>query len=103
MHEPRSFRGGIGMALRHALIPLLDRLGRMPGTMFVNPFQYRLVVIETDHRFLELIWIQFKEREEMFIEADSLVIVAVEQALLMQARLINQPRQMHISAQFFVW
>jgi hypothetical protein len=39
----------------------------------------------------------------MFVEADGLIVIAVEQTLLLQSRLIDQARKMNIVAQFLVW
>src|SRR5436305_2823731 len=38
----------------------------------------------------------------MFVETDGFVIVAVEQTFAVEPRLVDQPRQMNVAAEFFV-
>src|ERR1700736_2454924 len=46
--------------------------------------------------------INLQKRQQVFIEADRLVVVTVEQPLAMQFRLVDQTRQMHITAELLV-
>ena len=46
--------------------------------------------------------VDFQKTEQMFVETDGLVVVAVEQTFAMQLRLVDQARQMNVSAELFV-
>src|SRR5438552_2331084 len=72
MQEPLSFCRGIWPARDHSLIPMLDFIGRMAGTVLGNPIQDGGIIIQPIHRFFKGVWIQFEEREEMLIEPDGL-------------------------------
>src|SRR4051812_13229475 len=68
----------------------------------LDPLEHRCVIVEAIGGFLERIRIQLQESEQMFIEAYSLVVVAVEQALAMQARLVDWPREGDVTAEAVV-
>ena len=51
----------------------------------------------------EGIALDFEKAQEMLVEADGLVVVAVEQAFAMQLGLVDQTREMNVAAEFFVW
>src|SRR6476661_8852702 len=46
--------------------------------------------------------VDFEEAEEMFIEADRLVVIAVEKSFAMEFRLVDQAREMNVAAEFLV-
>src|SRR5438552_3581969 len=57
---------------------------------------------QTVGSFFERITVQFQKCEQMFVEANCFVIVAVEQALPVQLSFIDQTRQMHVTAELRV-
>src|SRR5207248_10055063 len=70
--------------------------------VFVDPVKYLAVAIKAGSHFFKVVAVKFKKSEKMFVEPDGFVVVTVEQTLAMQPRLIDQARQMHIAAKFFV-
>ena len=88
--KPRFFCRGIGMTSNHALVPFLDRLGGMFGacslthSRIASSSSRRLTASSNASGF------NFRKAEQMFVEPDGLVVVAVEQTLLVQPRLIDQ-------------
>src|ERR1051326_3242068 len=67
-----------------------------------DPIQYFLIIVEPIGDFFEFVAIQFEEGEQMFVETNGFVVVTVEQSLAVQTSLIDQARQMHISAELLV-
>jgi hypothetical protein len=70
--------------------------------VFLHPIQNFLVVLKPVGRLLEFIWIEPEERQQMFVESNGLVVVPIEQSLPMQPCLVDQARQMHVTAEPFV-
>src|SRR6266404_3077581 len=68
-----------------------------------DPVQNCVIVLETMNCLFEGIALDFEKAEEMLVEADGLVVVAVEQAFAMQLGLVDQTREMNVAAEFFVW
>src|SRR5437763_7454678 len=102
MAEARFFRGGIGMARNHRLIPMFDFFGRMLGGIVVNPIQNRFVLFELMDRFFKSVAVKFKKTEQMFVESNRLVVITIEQSFAMEFRLIDQAWKMNVAAEFFV-
>src|SRR4029077_1026860 len=102
MQETRLFSSGIGMARNHGLVPLIDRFGRMLLSIFLHPRENCLLVIQLVSDFFECFSVEFEKREQVLIEPDGFIIVTVEQAFAMQPCLVNQTRQMDITAEFLV-
>ncbi len=102
MGEARFLRDRVGPTGNHRLVPLLDRFRRMLRAICRNPIQNGSVIIEPMRGFLERIGIPLQKGEEMFVEADGFVIVAVEQSFAMQLRFIDQARQMHVTAESII-
>ena len=100
--EPRFLDRRIRRSRNHRFIPLLDFFRRMFRALFAYPFQNSRVVFASVRRFLKRFRIEFQKREQMFIESGRLVIVAVKQTFAMQARFVDQSRQMHVTAESFV-
>ena len=50
----------------------------------------------------EGIALDFEKAQEMLVEADGLVVVAVEQAFAMQLGLVDQTGEMNVAAELFV-
>src|SRR5450432_2124366 len=68
----------------------------MRPAVLTNPSQDRRIILQFVNHLFEGVWIDFQERQEMFVEADGLVVVAVEQPFAVQARLVDQTRQMDV-------
>src|SRR5256885_5228476 len=96
------FRGGIGMARNHRLIPMFDFFGRMLGRIFLDPFQNAVVLFEPMHRLFKSVAVDLEKTEKMFIETNRLVVVTVEQPFAMELCLIDQAWKMNVAAEFFV-
>jgi hypothetical protein len=62
----------------------------------------RDVVIELIGDLLKGIAIEFQKRQQMLIEANGFIVVAVKQSFAMQSGLVDQTRQMHIAAEFLI-
>ena len=54
------------------------------------------------NRLFKGIAVDLEKAEEMFIEANRLVVVTIEQAFAMELRLVDQAREMNVAAEFFV-
>jgi len=102
MIETRAFCRGIRMAGDHFLVPMFDRIGRILRAVLNDPIEDFSVVIKTIGDFFEVVAIELKESEKMFVESNRLVVVAVEQTFAMQPGFVDQTRQMNIAAKFFV-
>ena len=74
----------------------------MLGAVFFDPLKNRAVVVETIGCFFEVVAVQLEKREQVLIETDGLVIVSVKKPLAMELRLVDQTRQMHVTAQTVV-
>src|SRR5436853_6564281 len=70
--------------------------------VLVDPLKYLDVVIKAVRNLFKVVAVKFKKGEKMFVEPDGFVVVTVEQTFTIQPRLIDQARQMHIAAKFFV-
>src|SRR5436309_7003896 len=81
---------------------MLDRISRVFCSILIEPIEYLSVVVKAVSDFFEVVAVQLEEGEEMFVEANSLVVVAIEQTFAMEPRLIDQARQMNIAAELFV-
>src|ERR1700730_11611108 len=102
MAETRLLRGGVGVSRDHRFIPMFDFVRRMLGRILANPVQDRIVFFEPMDGFFECIAIKFKKTEEMFVEADGLVVITIEKPFAMQLRLVDQTREMNVAAEFLV-
>jgi hypothetical protein len=89
MDEARLFGGGVGMPGNHRLVPLVNLFGRVLRSIFLYPLQNRGVIIEFVGNLFECVSIDFEKRQQMFIEADGFVIVAVEQSFPMQSGFVD--------------
>src|SRR5215212_12099691 len=74
----------------------------MRCAVLAHPLENLSVVIEPIGDRFERVAIQLQERKQMLVEADSLVVVAVEQPLAVEPRFIDQPRQMDVTAELLV-
>ena len=74
----------------------------MLHAVFAHPLQDGIVIVEAVSSFFERVRIELQEGEQMFIEADGLVVVAVEKPFAMKLGLIDQTRQMDITTQLLV-
>src|SRR5437867_2700743 len=90
------------MTRNHFLVPMLDRIGRMFRSIFVDPIEYLGVIVKTIGDFFKVVAVKLEKGEKMFVEADGFVVIAVKQPLAMQTGFIDQPRQMNIAAKFLV-
>src|ERR1043166_6404612 len=102
MKEARAFFGNVGVARDHWLVPFLDFLRRMLGGVLLHPFQHFIVARKPVRGFLERVAVQLQKSEQMFVEADSFIVVSVEESLPVQARFVDQAREMNVAAQFLV-
>src|SRR5215831_10153864 len=102
MEETRLFRGGVGMPRNHGVIPFFDGFRRMLLSIFLHPGENCLVVVELVGDFFEFFSVDFEKREQMFVEPDGFVVVTVEQPFAVQSRLVNQTRQVDVTAEFLV-
>src|ERR1044072_5381361 len=102
MSEPRLFGRGVRMSRDHRLIPMFDLFGGVCLRILTDPFPNRFILFQTMNGIFEGVAIDFLETEQMLVEANSFVIVAVEQAFSMELCLVDQARQMDIAAKFFV-
>jgi hypothetical protein len=100
--ETRLLRGRIGVPGDHGLIPFFDSLFRMPDCMLPYPVQDGRIIVQTMGRFFKGITIDLEKGQEMFIETNGLVVVAVKQPLAMELGLIDQTRQMDEATQLLV-
>src|ERR1700745_1231561 len=70
--------------------------------IFLHPSQDCLVVVAFIGDFFERVTVDFEKCEQMLVEPDSFVVVTVQQAFAVQPRLVNQTRQMNVTAEFLV-
>src|SRR6476646_10019738 len=94
--------GGVRMTRNHSLVPMLDFRGRMFDRALMHPTQDGIVFLEAMHCVFELVSVDLQKAEEMFVEPDCLVVVAVEKAFAVESSFIDQARQMDIIAELFV-
>ena len=93
-------RRGIGPHARSSPDSIARSLPAYASHRFLRTqCENRRVVFAFVRRFLEGVRIDLQKRQQMFVESDRLVIVAVEQTAAMQARLVDQSRQMDVTAQ----
>ena len=74
----------------------------MLRAVLLDPLENRADHHRDVGRFFERIRIHFQKGEQMLVEPDRLVIVTIEQPFPMQPRLVDQTRQMDVTAQPFV-
>ena len=74
----------------------------MRCAVLLDPVDDGGVVLEPMGGFFKRIWIQLQKGQKMFIESNGFVIVSVEQPFSMKSGLVNQSRQMHVTAQTIV-
>src|SRR6516165_238091 len=102
MTEPRLLGGGVGMPRDHRLVPMFDLVRGMLGGIFSNPFQDRVVFLQATDGLLESVTVDLEKAEQMLVEPDGLVVVTVEQTFAVQLGLVDQARQMDVTAELFV-
>src|SRR5437660_11207195 len=102
MIKTRTFGGGIWMPRDHFLVPMFDRIGRMFRSILINPTEDFGIVVKTIGNFFKVVAVKLEKGEKMFVEADRFVVIAVKQPFAMQARLVDQARQMNIATKFLV-
>src|SRR5437879_11850077 len=90
------------MPRNHRVIPLLDRFCRISRSVFSYPSQNCLVVVKLVCDLFECVTVDFQKGEQMLIEANGFIVVTVEQSFPVQPGLVDQTRQMHVTAQFLV-
>ena len=71
----------------------------MRQAILADPGQDVRVVFEFVSCLLEGIRINLQESEEMFVKPDGLVVVSSKQSFAMETRLVDQSRQMDVSAE----
>src|ERR1700751_321160 len=71
-------------------------------SIFLPPSQDCLVVVAFIGDFFERVTVDFEKCEQRLVEPDSFVVVTVQQAFAVQPRLINQTRQINVTAEFLV-
>src|SRR5438067_3526227 len=71
-------------------------------SIFLHPSENRLVVIQLVGDFFKCVTVDFEKCEQMLVESHGFVVITVEQAFAVQPRLVNQTRQMDITAEFLV-
>ena len=67
-----------------------------------DPLQNRFVVLVQLATSSNASPSNFEKRQQMLVEPNGLIVVAIEQASAMKSGLIDQTRQMHVSAKFLV-
>src|SRR5881275_2934497 len=90
------------MPRNHCVIPLLDRFCRISRSVLSYPIQNSLVVVKLVCDLFECVVVDFQKGEQMLIEANGFIVVTVEQSFPVQPGLVDQTRQMHVTAQFLV-
>src|SRR5438874_12304389 len=102
MLEARFFRGRIRMTRNHRVVPLFDGLWRMSHSVFLDPPENCFVIFKLVGALFKYVAVDFEECQQMFVEPDGFVIITVKQAFPVQPCLIDQTRQMDITAESFV-
>src|SRR2546423_1348411 len=74
----------------------------MLDAILLDPVQNGVVFFQTLHRLFKSIAVELEKAEEMFVEADRLVVVTVEQSFAMQLCLVDQARELNVAAELFV-
>src|SRR6267143_4937501 len=74
----------------------------MLHAILLHPAQNGVVFFQTMNRLFENIAVELEKTEEMFVEADRLVVVTVEQSFALQPGLVDQAREMNVAAELFV-
>jgi hypothetical protein len=82
MIEAFCFHRGIGMARDHRVVPLFPFFGWMLGAIFADPLENGRVIELVRHLF-EDVGIKFQEGEQMLVEANGFVVIAIKQSLAM--------------------
>src|SRR5205823_14863250 len=102
MLEARFFRGRIRMTRNHRVVPLFDGFWRMLHSVFLYPRRNCFVMFKLVGDLFKYVAVDFKECQQMFVEPDGFIVVTVKQAFPVQPGLIDQTRQMNITAESFV-
>src|ERR1043166_4944415 len=103
MKEARLLPGRFGLPRDHCLVPFFDFLRRMLGAVLLHPFQDLIVAIQSIRCLFECVAVQLQKSEQMLVEADGFVVVSVEKSLAMEARFVDQAREMNVTAELLVW
>src|SRR5205809_2495794 len=102
MDETRLFGGGVGVPRNHRLVPLFNCFGGMSGPVFLHPLQNCVVFLQPVNNLFKCVAVEFEKREQVFIEPNGFIVVTVKQSFAVQPGLIDQTRQMHVTAQLLV-
>src|SRR6266571_2369055 len=81
---------------------MFDIAGGMFKAVLFDPAQDRVIVFQAMHRLLESVAVELEKAEEMFVEADRLVVVTIEQSFAMKLCLVDQAREVDVAAELFV-
>ncbi len=90
MEEARLLLRVIRLAGDHGLIPIFDLFVAVWRGVILDPIKDGIVGFQAAGRLFEGIGIELEESEQMLVEADGFVVVAVEQTLAMKFRLVDQ-------------
>jgi hypothetical protein len=102
MIKSGAFGGGIWMPRDHFLVPMFDRIGRMFRSIQIDPTEDLGIVVKTIGDFFKVVAVKLEKGEQMFVEADRFVVIAVKQPFAMQTGFVDQTRQVNIAAELLV-
>src|SRR5204863_7136227 len=86
----------------HFLVPMFDRIGRVFRSILIDPIEHLGIIVKTIGDFFKVVAVKLEKGEQMFVEADRFVVIAVKQPFAMQTGLVDQTRQMNIAAELLV-
>src|SRR4029453_6661509 len=71
-------------------------------SIFLHPSENCFIVVQLIGDLFKRVAVDFEKCKQMLFESDGFIVVAVKQAFAVQPRLVNQTRQMDITAEFLV-
>src|SRR6266536_2458777 len=74
----------------------------MLSSVCLHPVSNCVILVQSVDDFFKRVAVNFQKSQQMLVESDSFIVVAVEQAFAMKPGLVDQTRQMHVAAKFLV-